>query len=139
MLINCAKAKVVSTPFFHSTAANLFPKHFCGLVLDWMESAAPWKLRVASFYEQWELHLDCSNVPPHLSALCSSSTIGAFLSTMLAPLSSNQLTLSEITAHKLVSGQTIKVHNDYIGGEENRSQICCTYSTYESIGVRTAF
>ncbi len=32
---------------------------------------------------------------------------------MLSPIADAPLTLVEVTAHKLVSGQTIRVHNDY--------------------------
>lgn len=37
---------------------------------------------------------------------------------MLGPISDARLELTEINAHKLVGGQTIRIHNDFIGGEE---------------------
>ena len=38
---------------------------------------------------------------------------------MLAPLTEGALDLVEVTAHKLVPGQTIRIHNDFIAGEES--------------------
>src|ERR1700676_5010748 len=111
-------ANISLEPFPHSAAAKLIPDEFCGLILDWMENEAPWKLRIASFYEQWELHIDTESLPLHLRELCAPSTVRRLSELMLAPLSQGPLALTELTAHKLVSGQTIRVHNDFLDGIE---------------------
>jgi Rps23 Pro-64 3,4-dihydroxylase Tpa1-like proline 4-hydroxylase len=91
---------------------------FAQATLNWMEKSAPWRLKVASFYEQWELHLDGSVLPTELQRLVSHGTIRDLKKLMLSPMTNDDLQLIEVTAHKLVSGQTIRIHNDYIPGEE---------------------
>src|SRR5437879_4219622 len=112
------RADIFQEPFPHATTASLISGDLCDAVLEWMENEAPWKLRIASFYEQWELHIDAETLPLHLRELCNTSTIDKLTEVMLAPLSQNPLTLIDVTAHKLVSGQTIRVHNDYLDGAE---------------------
>jgi Rps23 Pro-64 3,4-dihydroxylase Tpa1-like proline 4-hydroxylase len=111
-------ARFFQEPFPHATASNLLPQELCGLILDWMETEAPWKLRVASFYEQWEMHVNSNNLPLHLRAVCAPSTVDHLSKVMLAPLSKERIELADVTAHKLVSGQTIRVHNDFLDGTE---------------------
>lgn len=108
-------------PFLHTTATGVIPDDLCALTLDWMETEGPWKLRIASFYEQWEMHLDAETLPVRLLALCAPAAVEWLSQLMLAPLGSMGLRLTEVTAHKLVTGQTIRVHNDYRhGGETHR-------------------
>lgn len=44
--------------------------------------------------------------------------IASLRSRMLAPLTKQKLILTEVNAHKLLLGQTMKIRNDYIGGDE---------------------
>jgi Rps23 Pro-64 3,4-dihydroxylase Tpa1-like proline 4-hydroxylase len=100
-------------PFAHATHAAPLPPGLCDAALDWMETIAPWRLRVASFYEQWELHLDPQMLPAELQPLLATETVDVFQRLMLAPIAKVPLRLAEVTAHKLVPGQTIRVHNDH--------------------------
>ena len=114
-------AEVRANPFPHATHAAPLPATLCSAALSWMESEAPWSLRVASFYEQWELHLAPGVLPRELSPLLSTDTVRYLRSLMFASLTSDRLRLTEVTAHKLLPGQTIRAHNDYLdGGESHR-------------------
>jgi Rps23 Pro-64 3,4-dihydroxylase Tpa1-like proline 4-hydroxylase len=106
-------------PFPHTAARELIGADVAESVLRWMENAAPWTLKVANFYEQWELHLDRSVLPPNLNCLVAKSTIDSLTRTMLCPLTEAPLELVEVTAHKLVPGQTIRIHNDFIADQES--------------------
>lgn len=117
-MIAGATAELRSSPFRHTTRANLVCDEAADALLSWCETGAPWKLRIASFYEQWELHLDNKALPPHLQAVVSDETVDHLTEVMLEPIIQKPLKLVEVTAHKLVPGQTIGIHNDYIGGEE---------------------
>jgi Rps23 Pro-64 3,4-dihydroxylase Tpa1-like proline 4-hydroxylase len=118
------KADLRADPFLHVTHPALLPATLCGSVLTWMETVAPWKLRIASFYEQWEMHLEGGILPVELRPVLAAETIDHLRSVMLAPLTKTSLTLTEITAHKLVPGQTIRVHNDCLDdGESHRLMI----------------
>ena len=105
-------------PFSHTTATGLFSPEICALTLDWLEGEASWKLQIASFYEQWELHLESGILPTPLKALVTASTVNRLVAVMLHPLTPTRVALTEITAHKLLPGQTIRAHNDFLHGEE---------------------
>lgn len=98
--------------------------HFLGRedsdrVLGWFETDAPWQLRVADFYEQYEFSLLACEVPEAGRCLVQST----YVSSMTAMLEESfdldrSLELVDICAHKLSVGQTIKIHNDFIGDME---------------------
>lgn len=117
-MIVAAQADLRAKPFPHATHGAPLPAALCAATLDWMENAAPWQLRIASFYEQWELHLEPGVVPAELTPLLDFKTIDHLRTLMLAPLAATRLILTEVTAHKLVPGQTIRVHNDYLDNRE---------------------
>lgn len=121
MTIAVHKADLRTEPFPHVTHPAPLPAMLCAAALTWMETTAPWRLRIASFYEQWELHLEPSVLPVELTAILATETIDRLRTEILTPLTNARLSLTEITAHKLVPGQTIRVHNDYLdGGESHR-------------------
>ena len=112
--------KLMSEPFRCTSAAHVFPAVLCNRTLEWLETEALWTLRVADFYEQWEVHLAVDALPQDLADLATSDTIERLVATMIMPLSpSRPVALTEITAHKLLRGQTIRVHNDFLDGEES--------------------
>ena len=88
--------------------------------LHWMESHAHWALRIADFYEQWELHLDRKTVPKPLEELLDLAFVDNLKRRILDPITESELTLVEVTAHKLVAGQTIRIHNDYMEDAESQ-------------------
>jgi hypothetical protein len=113
-----ARADVRSEPFSHTSATAVLPPDLCAAALDWMEHDAPWKLCIANFYEQWELHLEPYTLPSELKPLCTQPIIDQLVAKMIAPLKPGRIELSEVTAHKLLVGQTIRVHNDFLDGQE---------------------
>lgn len=106
-------------PFAHSTATGVLDSAVAQATLHWMESDAPWALRIADFYEQWELHLNRGNVPKPLEDLLDPGHVDNLARQMLNPIVESELTLIEVTAHKLLAGQTIRIHNDYIENAES--------------------
>jgi 2OG-Fe(II) oxygenase superfamily len=106
-------------PFPHSSMPGVIDGDLANAALGWMETDAPWILRVASFYEQWELHIDPKKAPPPLRPLVSRVAVNRLINRMLWPLAEQEWQLGEITAHKLVLGQTIRIHNDYLEGQES--------------------
>ena len=105
-------------PFPHALTQRLYAANFAERVLQWFDTDAPWQLRIESFYEQYELNLHQDKLPSHLQGLISVEAIDYIVSRMLTPLTAESLSFVEANAHKLLPGQTIKIHNDYIGGEE---------------------
>lgn len=113
MSLALLEADVRTLPFAHATHAAPLPVDVCEAALSWMETDAPWRLRVASFYEQWELHLDARALRADLQPLLALETVHALQQLLLAPIADGPCRLTEVTAHKLVPGQTIRVHNDH--------------------------
>ena len=107
-------------PFEHF-AGRCDPSAACTEWLDWLEREAPWELTMAEFYEQYEFSLLQAPLPACVGYLIRPETLSALRRQMSEhfrhPLDENV----EVTAHKLVSGQTIRIHDDYIpGGESHR-------------------
>jgi Rps23 Pro-64 3,4-dihydroxylase Tpa1-like proline 4-hydroxylase len=114
-------ADVRLEPFAHVTHGAPLPEELSSAALAWMETLAPWRLQIASFYEQWELHLDGEDLPGELQPLLALETLDHLTRLMFQPLGARNLHLTEVTAHKLLSGQTIRIHNDYLAdGETHR-------------------
>ena len=108
-------------PFRHATCREFLPVPLLEETLSWMQEEAPWKLRLASFYEQWELHLSPEILPPQLQALLAPNTIADIERRLIGPIGAGEIRFVEATAHKLVEGQTIRIHNDYLDdGESHR-------------------
>lgn len=114
-----AAADTRRDPFPHVTCAGLIPGSVADDVLRWMRSEAPWRLKVASFYEQWELPIDDVTLPGGLRYLQEQGFVGALRDCMVGPLTDKGIDLVEITAHRLVEGQTIRIHNDYLENQES--------------------
>lgn len=105
-------------PFPHAVTTSLLGPSFAEHLLTWLESDAPWKLRVESFYEQDECNLTEAILPPHLRPLLRLEPVQKLTDAMFASMGADGLELVEVTAHKLSGGQSIRIHNDYIEGAE---------------------
>ena len=109
-----------SLPFEHFTGQVKLPSDGNGW-LDWLETDAPWKLTTAEFYEQYELSLLDAPLPPVVRCLASPETLTVLRCRMSECFRQPLSERVEVTAHKLVPDQTIRIHNDYIaGGESHR-------------------
>lgn len=110
----------LSEPFPHAVSRWAMQPELAERTLAWMEASAPWKLRIASFYEQWETHLNEEILPEDMRDLLSPAMIGE-LARELLPEMLGARELIEVTAHRMVAGQTIRIHNDFRpGGETHR-------------------
>ena len=107
-------------PFEHFVGHGMEP-HAGREWLDWLETEAPWKLTTTDFYEQYEFSLLHASPAPVVRHLACPETLTALRRRMSRyfrqPLSEHV----DVTAHRLVSEQTIRIHNDFIpGGESHR-------------------
>jgi Rps23 Pro-64 3,4-dihydroxylase Tpa1-like proline 4-hydroxylase len=112
-------AEVRLAPFAHVATTGALDAALAEATLRWMESDAPWTLRIADFYEQWELYLERATLPEPLSELLDSKFVDKLKIRLLGPIVAADLELVEVTAHKLLAGQTIRIHNDYIEDAES--------------------
>lgn len=118
-----AQAPAVTEPFAHVRLDNWFGDALQDAALAWLETDAPWRLRVASFYEQYEFSLLVDKPPSAAAALISAETVADVAALFANRFQTADLELVDITAHRLLVGQTIRVHNDYIGGAETHRML----------------
>lgn len=87
-------------------------------LLGWFENDAPWLLVETGFYEQYEFSFFNVDLPPSITALIDKRNlerVKGLVQDVFGVVLSDRI---DLTAHKLLSGQRIRLHNDYIPGEE---------------------
>lgn len=110
--------EIFSSPFSYFTSAVALDDELSTNLLAWLEADAPWKLIQADFYEQYEVSLWDVCFPPHLRVLLNTEFIESLrmrLTTLFHRTLGNRV---DVTAHKLVCGQRIRLHNDFLSGRE---------------------
>ena len=107
-----------AAPFPHFLVPELLSEQTADALLDWLDLGAPWALKIADFYEQHEFSLIDVALPDDLSHIASRDFVSAVGGELSARLEAPALTLVDISAHRLLQGQTIRIHNDNIGDEE---------------------
>lgn len=88
-------------------------------MLKWLEEDAPWRLKVAEFYEQHEFSFYDAVLPDALAEAFSPRALSELRRHMEALFGVELSTRIDVTAHRLTHGQRIKIHNDFIPGEES--------------------
>lgn len=105
-------------PYRYFYSNSRVPTSVCDQILDWLETCNHWKRKKTNFYTQYEFDLRDVNLPLEIEFLNSlefKKQITNFAeSVFLTTLSE----VVEVVAHKLVSGDAIGIHNDYIEGRE---------------------
>lgn len=107
-----------SKPFPYFKLSKFFDDKFSKIILNWLQKDAPWKLVETDFYEQYEFDFQDSTPSSELFFLYENDFLG-FLVRQMENIFSVKLNKEvSLTGHKLVSGQTIRIHNDFIPGQE---------------------
>jgi Rps23 Pro-64 3,4-dihydroxylase Tpa1-like proline 4-hydroxylase len=113
-----AKGSYQKAPFPYYISEEALTKKAGDSLLDWFGSDAPWKLVETGFYEQYEFSFFSADLPSIIAALIDRPNLervkGLVQDTFGVVLSDRM----DVTAHKLLPGQRIRLHNDYIPGEE---------------------
>ncbi len=106
-------------PFRYGLIAGCMEQRLASAMLEWLEEGAPWKLRVADFYEQHEFSFDDVVLPGALAEAFSPRALEELRRHMEDRFGVELSTRIDVTAHRLTHGQRIKIHNDFIPGEES--------------------
>lgn len=107
-------------PFDHFVAGSGQPKVYRAW-LDWLEMDAPWELTTTGFYEQYEFSLLHAPLPPMVRSLACQETLTTLRHQMARQFRYSLSERVDVTAHRLLPGQTIRMHNDFLpGGESHR-------------------
>jgi Rps23 Pro-64 3,4-dihydroxylase Tpa1-like proline 4-hydroxylase len=105
-------------PFPYFTAAEGLGEGLSSALLGWLETEAPWRLVETDFYEQYEFSLSGVPVPPHLEFITGRPFLEDLRSKVEQIFNVRLAERIECTVHKLVPDQRIRIHNDFILGEE---------------------
>ena len=107
-----------TTPFSYFLADTCLAPQAEQEALDWLDAGAPWRLKETDFYEQFEFSLFDAALPPALASLVSSEGLAATRGFIERSLDCRLTERVDVVAHKLVEGQRIGIHNDYLSGQE---------------------
>jgi Rps23 Pro-64 3,4-dihydroxylase Tpa1-like proline 4-hydroxylase len=113
-----ATANFFNHPFPYVLASKGLTDEASTLLLDWFERDAPWHLVQAEFYEQYEFNLRGVDLPEAVTPIRewhSLMQMKNFVESAFGVQLSDRI---DLTAHKLLPGQKIRVHNDFIPGAE---------------------
>lgn len=116
--VDLEKIEYFSEPFPHCHSNCALDSDIALRILRWMETDAPWELVETDFYEQFEFNLGKIKIPDYLSFLKDGSFASAVLEQMTSTFNVPLAEKVEIVAHKLVPGQSIRIHNDYLENAE---------------------
>jgi Rps23 Pro-64 3,4-dihydroxylase Tpa1-like proline 4-hydroxylase len=107
-----------SSPFNYFTSTEAFKPEVADIILEWFETTAPWKLVVADFYEQYEFSFWNVDLPLELAFIIQRTFVEDLRMTISRIFNAKLSDKVDIAAHKLISGQRIRLHNDFIAGQE---------------------
>jgi Rps23 Pro-64 3,4-dihydroxylase Tpa1-like proline 4-hydroxylase len=117
--LRLSSIEAFSSPFDYFISPEAFQPEVADLILDWLESSAPWKLVIADFYEQYEFSFWHVALPSELVFLTQEKFLTALRDKVRKIFNVQVSTKIDIAAHKLVPGQRIRLHNDFIAGQES--------------------
>jgi Rps23 Pro-64 3,4-dihydroxylase Tpa1-like proline 4-hydroxylase len=112
------KGSYQKSPFPYYISEKALTTEAAVALLGWLERDAPWQLVETGFYEQYEFSFFNVDLPPAIAALVDKTNltrVKAFVQETFGVTLSDRM---DLTAHKLLPGQRIRLHNDYIPGEE---------------------
>ena len=105
-------------PFRYFLAQHCVADHTALALLEWFESGAPWRLVATDFYEQYEFSMLDTVLPENVSHLVAPSSFEALRREMASIFGVAFDEHVMLVAHKLMRGQRIAIHNDYLLGQE---------------------
>ena len=117
-LVEFSGLKGYSEPFPYSVVSKTFPSRLSLDILDWLESETSWRLVETDFYEQFVFSLLDIDLPEHLSFFRDTKSLRTIKKRFEGLFRVNLKDQFDIVAHKLVSRQSIRIHNDFVPGNE---------------------
>ncbi len=104
--------RIKTEPYAHFFLENTFNEDAAGRLLSWLHEDACWRLHSSSFFEQYELDLSHSNAPEECRWVFSEKLKGELRDAMQSIFGTELQEHVQVTAHRLIAGQKIGIHND---------------------------
>jgi Rps23 Pro-64 3,4-dihydroxylase Tpa1-like proline 4-hydroxylase len=118
-VLSLSEIDYYSSPFDYFTAAEMFSNGFGFELLNWLETYNSWKLVEKDFYEQYEFSLLDVQLPKSLAFFQQPSALQTIKSKIENIFQIKLSAKIDFSVHKLVAGQRIRIHNDFIPGQES--------------------
>src|SRR5258708_18398441 len=117
-LLHLSSVESFSKPFEYFVSPRALGDDVSSTLLSWLETGAPWKLVETDFYEQYEFSFWDVDVPRPLIAFREPDFLNE-LKAKVEDLFNVELGNDiDVAGHKLIPGQRIRLHNDYIEGQQ---------------------
>lgn len=120
-VLDLSSARLETEPYPFSVVSDAL----CGAAerttLSWFEQAAPWNLTEESFYSQHEFDMRRVELPTNVARLAADFTLAALRERVAALFRRRLRPAVDVTAHRLTTGQRIRIHDDHLeNGETHR-------------------
>jgi Rps23 Pro-64 3,4-dihydroxylase Tpa1-like proline 4-hydroxylase len=122
-VIALANLKFNNSPFPHFSSSAMFREGLENKIFNWLQVTDEWKFTQADFYTQYEICLLNMPLPDELQFLVSNHTVAVLTKKLNSLFEKQSLKLVDVTAHKLIDGHRMGVHNDLIGPDETHRLI----------------
>ena len=116
--LDLSSVESFSQPFPYFFSPEAFGERESLEILAWLETDAPWQLVRADFYEQYEFNIIDASLPERLSFLWQASFLAELRLRVESLFHVGLSHRIDLTGHKLVPGQRIRIHNDFVPGQE---------------------
>ncbi len=116
--IDFTGVEVYGEPFDYFVLPKAFDYKESLLILKWLETDVSWKLVKADFYTQYEFNFEDVLLPKEIEFLYKRDFLNYLIKQFEDTFNIKLTDKVDVTAHKLVIGQTIRLHNDFIPGQE---------------------
>ncbi len=116
--INFTGLEIKTEPFAYFLLSKAFSGEESSLILNWLETTAPWKLVETDFYTQYEFDLKGLELPERIAFLYERYFLDSLIKEFENLFSMKLSGEVDLTAHKLIAGHTIRLHNDFVPGRE---------------------
>lgn len=110
-------------PFPYFVEREAFGQERSEAVLAWLERESAWQLIETDFYEQYEFSLHDVRPPGSAEFLVAPGFLEDLLRVVARAFGVDLEPRVNMTVHKLIPGQRIRIHNDYIPGRETHRVI----------------
>lgn len=121
--ISLREAETDTYPFPHFSCISVLNNGLEKDIYQWLVETDAWGLTEMDFYTQFEFSLFDAEIPERLKTLVSPGTVGIIRDKFKDVFALTEMEIVGITAHKLIDGHKIGVHNDFIGKDETHRMV----------------
>ncbi len=107
-----------TVPFDYFILPELLDRDKAFDILSWLETNTSWKLIEADFYTQYEFDFKDLELPKEISFLYERDFLDNLIEKFEELFSVKLKENVDLTAHKLIAGQIIRLHNDFVPRQE---------------------